>query len=229
MTRRPFTHAATSFILLGLALAFLPSIRFVGDSTSAAAERPVLDCPPCADLNPCTVDTCDTSTGTCRYETLNCDDGNPCTSDFCDTTPNFGGCRHIPLAAGTSCDDHNTCTQSDTCDSTGQCHGTALPAGSACDDRNSCTAADVCDDLGQCTGQALAPGTTCDDKDACTQGDTCVATTAGAVVCVGSLRPGHRPVLDPPRDLRRRQPLHGGRMRSGERCLHADPRRRPLQ
>ena len=89
MTRRPFTHAATSFILLGLALAFLPSIRFVGDSTSAAAERPVLDCPPCADLNPCTVDTCDTSTGTCRYETLNCDDGNPCTSDFCDTTPNF--------------------------------------------------------------------------------------------------------------------------------------------
>ena len=90
MTRRPFTHAATSFILLGLALAFLPSIRFVGDSTSAAAERPVLDCPPCADLNPCTVDTCDTSTGTCRYDSLNCDDGNPCTSDFCDTTPNFG-------------------------------------------------------------------------------------------------------------------------------------------
>ena len=57
-----------------------------GGTGVAARERavgPALDCPPCNDFNPCTVDTCDTTTGTCRHEALSCDDGNPCTTDTC--------------------------------------------------------------------------------------------------------------------------------------------------
>ena len=185
MTQKPAAPVAVSLILLASALGLLMSILLIDDSTSAASVRAALNCPSCDDLNPCTVDTCDATTGTCRHEPLSCDDGNPCTTDFCDSTIHFGGCRHPSLAAGTPCDDHNTCTQGDACDSTAQCHGTVLPVGSACDDRNSCTADDACDDTGQCAGRALAPGTSCDDKDACTQGDTCAASTAG-VVCVGS-------------------------------------------
>ena len=65
----------------------------------------------CEDLNPCTVDTCDTSSGTCRHDPLNCDDGNLCTTDSCEMTyPGAGGCTHANLPDGTSCDDGNSCT-----------------------------------------------------------------------------------------------------------------------
>src|SRR5262245_26398890 len=80
------------------------------------AQAPALEvaCPSCDDFQPCTLDTCDTSTGTCRHEPLSCDDQNPCTTDACVPVPGpVGGCRHTQLAAGTACDDSSSCTTSD--------------------------------------------------------------------------------------------------------------------
>jgi hypothetical protein len=74
---------------------------------------PMLACPPCEDYNGCTVDSCDTTTGTCRHDRLNCDDGNPCTIDTCD--PSTGLCSHQPDNA--FCDDGDEVT-TDTCDPT---------------------------------------------------------------------------------------------------------------
>src|SRR2546427_12043564 len=99
-----------------LATALLP----VGSAAAA-------DCPSCFDYNPCTVDSCDTATGTCRHDPLNCDDGNPCTIDSCIIGANFHAiCVHAPTPAGSSCDDGNGCTLSDDCDTAGQCDGAAL-------------------------------------------------------------------------------------------------------
>src|SRR3989442_161852 len=53
---------------------------------------PALACPSCDDMNPCTTDSCDTTTGFCRHDPVSCDDGNSCTDDRCDAFP-LGGCR----------------------------------------------------------------------------------------------------------------------------------------
>jgi hypothetical protein len=99
----------------------------------------------CDDKNPCTADTCDTTTG-CSHKPVggicedgsactvgescidgacaggkakNCDDANPCTVDGCDpATPN--GCTNKPQNNGVPCDDGNPCTVGDACVS-GQC------------------------------------------------------------------------------------------------------------
>jgi slime mold repeat-containing protein/thrombospondin type 3 repeat protein len=170
-----FSSAWPAIVLVVLASALL--------SVSSAAAA---DCPSCFDFNPCTVDSCDTTTGTCRHDPLNCDDANPCTTDSCQGLGTLGGCIHVPVAAGSSCDDGNGCTLNDACDTAGQCRGTALQAGASCDDRSACTVDDVCGDTGRCAGRALAPGTVCDDGTPCSEGDTCMATPAGLIVCQGS-------------------------------------------
>src|SRR5205823_3626856 len=100
----------------------------------------------------CTSDQCNTRTcnrtASCTVTPLtgtSCDDGNPrphtatltpctplfrssitCTSDQCNTRTCNGtaSCTVTPLT-GTSCDDGNACTYTDTCTSGGQCVGTA--------------------------------------------------------------------------------------------------------
>src|SRR5262249_19351417 len=70
---------------------------------------------------------------------------------------------------GKSCDDHDKCTQTDTCNA-GACVG-SNPV--------TCPAEDQCHDAGTCdksTGQcnnAKANGTACSDNNACTANDTC--------------------------------------------------------
>jgi len=56
-----------------------------------------------------------------------CDDGNTLNGDCCDST-----CHFEP--AGAACNDHNTCTTGETCNSFGQCRGfTACNTNSTCD------------------------------------------------------------------------------------------------
>jgi len=144
-----------------------------------ASEEPApeLACPSCDDLNGCTVDSCDTSTGTCRYEPANCDDGNPCTADSCvgdpgaSPCPGVSGCCHLTLSNGTSCSDGSPCTFADHC-SNSVCVGSPFAIGNPCDDQDACTLTDACNAQGQCVG-TIAEGTDCDDHNPCTVLDFC--------------------------------------------------------
>jgi hypothetical protein len=99
-----------------------------------------------------------------------CQDGNPCTTDRCDHATKT--CRYTPVTDGTSCNDQNACTQTDTCQS-GSCVG-ANPI--TCTASDQCHAAGSCDPgTGVCSNPAVTDGTSCTDYDACTQTDSCQA------------------------------------------------------
>ncbi|MCO4760183.1 MAG: hypothetical protein KC502_01685 [Myxococcales bacterium] len=144
----------------------------------------------CNDGNPCTTDTCDSSSGACKYAAVgdggSCNDGDACTvGDKCKK----GAC----LGAPADCDDNNVCT-TDSCDPGAGCAHKAS-AKSACDDGNLCTVGDTCKgtvcqpgapqncgDGNPCTDAACDPasgckpgakGASCDDGNACTVGDAC--------------------------------------------------------
>ncbi|MBO6936269.1 MAG: hypothetical protein JJ863_14940 [Deltaproteobacteria bacterium] len=152
----------------------------------------------CADAFPCTVNTCDDTTGTCQPPTFDdsvCDDANPCTADTCGTA----GCQNSLVADGTDCsgvggaagtcsagtcitgcttdaecDDGVSCT-TDTCDTgIGACSN--LPDDGACDDGVACTV-DSCSAATGCT--AMPMNSACDDGIGCTS-DSCDAA-AGCV------------------------------------------------
>ena len=150
--------------------------------------------------------TCDPATGQClnpaAADGTACNDGNGCTqTDTCQSGSCIGGnpvvcvasdqchvagaCNPLtglcsnPIAAnGTSCNDGNSCTQTDTCQS-GACTGNNPVVCTASDQ---CHVAGTCNpQTGQCSNPTAANGTTCNDGNACTQSDTC---QSGA--CVGS-------------------------------------------
>ena len=174
------------FVLLGLlTLAFVPALAL-----PPGGPAPELACPtPCDDQNACTTDTCDTTTGTCRYETVSCDDGNPCTTETCYANPLASpcfrsGCCIQPLT-NIACNDGNSCTQGDHCES-GTCFSTALAEGTSCDDGNPCTDLDACNDSLNCVGLAQPAGSPCSDGTACTMGDACAPNGSGGMVCSGA-------------------------------------------
>jgi len=150
------------------------------------------------------VGTCAPATGMCsnpaKMDGAACNDGNACTqldsclagacngampvmcaamdqchdAGTCDTMT--GMCSNPAKADGSSCNDGNACTQTDSCQA-GACAG-AMPV--------VCTAMDQCHDVGTCdtatgtcSNPAKADGATCDDGDACTQTDTCTAGACG--------------------------------------------------
>ncbi len=76
-----------------------------------------------------------------------CDDADPCTLDLCD--PTLGTCSHTAGPDGTPCDDGNACTAGDSCNA-GTCTGDLAAGLSACDDSNVCTI-DGCDPATGCT------------------------------------------------------------------------------
>ncbi|MBI5548694.1 MAG: hypothetical protein HY901_32840 [Deltaproteobacteria bacterium] len=120
----------------------------------------------CDDGSACTSgDACD-GAGTCTGAPLSCPGGSgPCLVGQCD--PLSGGCAVVPAASGTTCDDDDPCTDSDSCDGAGRCvAGPALD----CDDANPCTRDDCSAQLG-CVH--LARGGACDDGDPCTRDDRC--------------------------------------------------------
>ncbi len=158
--------------------------------------------------------TCQPGTGTCsnpnKADGSFCNDGNACTqSDTCQAGACTGAnpvtcsasdqCHDVGLcdsmtglcsnpnkADGSSCNDGDLCTQSDTCQA-GACTG-ANPV--------TCSASDQCHDVGTCdtmTGLCSNPnkmdGSSCDDGNSCTQTDTCqtgACTGANPVICGAS-------------------------------------------
>ena len=126
----------------------------------------------CDDNNACTEDdTC--GDGACTGTPIGCDDGNICTLDSCD--PDVG-CNHDPAEDETPCDDGESCTANDICES-----GNCAPGGwlvdcchvtSDCDDSFACSQ-ETCDG-GLCVYTPLA----CDDGNLCT-GDLCVDGQCG--------------------------------------------------
>src|SRR5207247_2367401 len=122
-----------------------------------------------------------------------CVGANPvvCTAaDQCHTAGTYdrtaGGCSNPAKPNGTSCNDANACTQSDTCQA-GACVG-ANPV--VCTAANQCHTAGTCDPTtGTCSNPAKLNGAPCYDGDACTRSDTCQAGAcvgANPVVCTAS-------------------------------------------
>ncbi|HYQ03073.1 MAG TPA: Ig-like domain-containing protein [Polyangiaceae bacterium] len=161
----------------------------------------------CTALDQChAVGTCSPATGVCstpaKPDGSSCSDGNACSqTDTCQSgtcsgtnpvvcspvdqchnagtcDPTSGACSSPNKTDGTTCNDGNACTQTDTCQS-GTCGGSNPVV---------CNPVDQCHDAGTCspaTGTCSSPpktnGSACSDNDACTQSDSCQSGS-----CVGS-------------------------------------------
>ena len=128
----------------------------------------------CDDSDPCTVDTCNPSTGECEYSTEGTD-GNPCDDG---TVCTFDDECLAGVCTGTSldCDDSNVCTD-DSCDSETGCN--YVPNESSCDAGNACYEDDYCS-AGVCQ-----PGTYIDCGET---GNPCTTMECDPVVgCQGPL------------------------------------------
>jgi hypothetical protein len=153
---------------------------------------------------------CDAATGTCSspIKTGSCDDGDKCTqTDTCQNGVCAGGnpvvcsasdqCHDVGVCAkatglcsnpnkvdGSSCDDGNQCTQSDSCQG-GACAG-SKPI--VCTPLGACFVAGVCDTkTGICSNPPASSGSPCNDSNACTSGEVCDGKGScgggSAVVC----------------------------------------------
>jgi RHS repeat-associated protein len=156
--------------------------------------------------------TCDPATGICSAPVLPdgtaCDDGSLCTQgDACQggvcvgtiavacgppdqchqpgaCVPATGTCAYMPKPDGVPCNDNNSCTQVDSCES-GICVGSNLIS---CGAGSQCQIEGICDPAtGGCLFPGKADGTACDDGDDRTASDACHAG-----VCIGI------PALPPP-------------------------------
>lgn len=160
----------------------------------------------CTALDDChTIGICDAKTGNCsnppKTDGISCDDANACTqSDSCQAgvctganpvictaldschaigvcDKQTGICSNPAAADGTSCDDGNACTQTDSCQ-TGVCSGSNPVVCTALDQ---CHRVGICDtNTGVCDNPLKADGSGCEDGNFCTLTDTCQAG-----VCVG--------------------------------------------
>ncbi len=175
----------------------------------------------CSALDQCHAPgTCAPATGVCsnpnKADGAACNDANACTqSDTCqagactgsnpvlcgapDQCHNAGVCNTMTGACsnpakmdGTSCNDTNACTQTDTCQA-GTCAGSnpiVCGALDQCHLAGSCAPA-----TGVCSNPNKADGAACSDGNACTQSDTCqtgVCAGSNPVVC-GALDQCHDP------------------------------------
>jgi hypothetical protein len=131
----------------------------------------------CDDHNACTrTDTC--QAGACvGANPVTCTAQDQChAAGVCD--PASGVCSNPSKADGTTCNDGNACTRTDTCRA-GACIG-ANPV--TCTAQDQCHTAGVCNPAsGVCSNPNKADGTTCNDGSACTRTDTCQAGS-----CVGA-------------------------------------------
>src|SRR5262245_30204434 len=169
------------------------------NAAGICAANPVAPGTACeSDGNPCTDDVCD-GMGTCKHPTnaacggggggsvctqsvtcgggscpgsnpVSCAPADPChEAGTCD--PQSGRCIRAPKPDGSSCDDGNACTATDSCTG-GVCSGRAV----SCDDGDPCTE-DRCDPAGGCVHPPAPDGSPCDDGNACTTKDSCTAGT----------------------------------------------------
>ncbi len=94
------------------------------------------------------------------------------------TATTFGSGAPGSGTNGQSCDDGNTCTASDACQ-TGVCGGTPVANGTPCDDGSGCTASDVCGN-GVCTSTP-APATGCTQPVAAGKASLALRNSVGNV------------------------------------------------
>jgi len=137
-------------------------------ATGACAYAPKPDGSECDDSNACTmIDTC--QGGVCSgTNPVMCLPPAPC-HDFGACDPMTGACSSPPKGDGSTCDDGNACTQTDTC-AAGTCVG-----GGAIE----CAAPDDCHETGVCdpaTGACSSP-----EKP---DGTACSAGTCNAGACI---------------------------------------------
>jgi hypothetical protein len=160
----------------GLAAAVLLALS-VPLAPREALAGPQPDGAPCMSPSDCTSGFC--TDGVCCDSACN---GSPCTA--CSKAAGAAADGTCASFTGTPCDDHNPCTQTDTCQN-GVCLGAkpvVCPAPDACHDA-------VCDpqsDGGACLSVPKVDGAPCDDGNVCTQTDTCqsgTCTGANPVVC----------------------------------------------
>ncbi|HVV50676.1 MAG TPA: kelch repeat-containing protein, partial [Polyangia bacterium] len=125
----------------------------------------------------CPADTFLPATTVCRPSAGACDVAESCTGASA-ACPADG---HV--ADGTTCNDGNACTQTDTCQA-GACVG-ANPV--TCMAQDQCHTAGTCNpSTGACSNPTAANGTACNDGNACTRSDTCQAgscTGGNPVTC----------------------------------------------
>jgi len=123
----------------------------------------------CDDGDPCTIDSCDPTTGECIatsstytggameppecYDDGECDDGDPCTQDVCRTTEDecsryyWAYCDNVPITGCggctlETCDDNDPCT-SDVCVGDTCTHAPIIGCGEGCSGVNAVDAAEI--------------------------------------------------------------------------------------
>lgn len=133
----------------------------------------------CQDSNPCSLDTCDKATGSCKYESVSaavvCDDGLACTTEACNSVQ---GCSYAPVDS--KCGDGLDCT-TDRCALGKGCQHEAISG--ACDKGEPCRVY-ACE-LGKgCVSKPQLDGSACSDGKNCTFPDACKAgaCVAGPVI-----------------------------------------------
>jgi hypothetical protein len=161
----------------------------------------------CNDGNPCTLDTCDRTTGcvftpvpdgescadanlcngseTCQGgictsgPPLTCDDGNACTTDSCNP---MTGCGHTPIPG--CCNTDAECADQDACTVNERCVAHACTSSPRdCTDPNVCTV-DSCNPASGCVHTPVVDGTSCSDGNPCNGTEQC-----GAGVCTSGAAP----------------------------------------
>ena len=109
--KRPGSSILSPWVLLptGAAASFL-----IAATVALTASSPgiAIDCPPCDDNVACTIDACDTTTGTCTHTNYSCEDGNECTINIC---AGQGACYPAFFNNRAECEDGNLCTRGTQC------------------------------------------------------------------------------------------------------------------
>ena len=138
--------------------AFIDALR-IWDARCVADDQ-------CDDNSACTISRC--LNHGCSITGRSCDDGKPCTGDGCNAE---FGCVHVVRPDNYTCGASIGCAL-DRCLG-GACTKVPIADGAGCNDGDSCTASDKCN-TGVCAGQpSLADKTPCSDSDRCTTADQC--------------------------------------------------------
>ncbi len=135
----------------------------------------------CSDGDACTVnDQC--TGGKCTGSAMSC----ALSADICnDGVCSGGACQKKPKANGLVCNDGDSCTLSDSCQS-GTCKGTAKDCSGS---------ADVCNDgicsNGVCGKKAKSDGTVCNDGSTCTNNDQCLSGVCSGTAIKDAYEPNN--------------------------------------
>ena len=195
--------------------------------------------------------TCDPTSGVCsnprKADGTTCDDGNSCTQqdnclsgtctgsnpvvctaqDQCHVAgtcnPSSGICNNPAKDNGVTCDDANSCTLTDTCQS-GFCIGSNLVV---CTSSDQCHNAGVCDPSnGVCSNPTKDDGSVCNDGNACTLSDSCQSgscTSSNSVVCTASDQCHDVGVCDPSNGVCSNPTMNDGTTcNDGNACTQTD-------